>query len=476
MTKKRAEKSSTDTPLGLEAFDSLRAEDEPWLSECFVPPPNIEQIAGERSVIVFGRPGSGKTTLSQYLRRLCKNQDGSPNRLIVEWTPTPPIEDNLSGMAVVRRQAEQLLDVCVGAVLHYLAHHPDSWQTAPATSKETLAWFAHQYSQNDLSLRVEQIIEDEQPLGEAVLRSLLDASPRKVLPPQSSPDKVAARLIRTLNSLSLKGIWVIGNDQELEMWVDVDPDNLVLSLKRFFSTLPLFERTNFSYKILLPALLEQKILAVVPNIRERQRIFPYYLGHWSKTRLQELVNQRLRLAIGQPDFTLDKLCDSAHLLPWLEWIGDTSPREWLEQIKPLVKHYLTTSATQPIEEKMWYKLRCETPPRLYLDDEGKEITVGARRISLEGIPSKAFETLRFLYQQPSGQATSKEVLYYHIYLGIDYIPQPHDKNYEPPKGYENNIHNNILKLRKAIEPVSSGRDSVLFINVPGYGYKLNTRW
>jgi hypothetical protein len=131
---------------------------------------------------------------------------------------------------------------------------------------------------------------------------------------------------------------------------------------------------------------------------------------------------------------------------------------------------------QPIKEKTWFKLRCETPPRLYLDDEGKEITVGARRVSLKEIPTKAFEMLRFFYQQRSGQEISKEALYYHFYAGINYIPQPHEKDYMPSKLYENNIHNDIFKLRKAIEPVSFGKNSVLLLNIPGYGYKLNTRW
>ncbi|MCB0192371.1 MAG: hypothetical protein KDJ65_10550 [Anaerolineae bacterium] len=469
--------------LGLAAFDSLRAEDEPWLSRGFVPPPHIEQISGDRSVIVFGGPGSGKTALNQFLKRLCLDRQGAPLRLVAEWTPSPlTIKQGLKGIETVRAQTNQVLDACVESILHFVAGYPDRFHNAPETAKESLAWFVKEYSQSDLSLRIEQLIEDEQPPGVEILKTLLTTKPRRVLPPGASPDKVAARLVRTLQTMEINGVWVLGNDDELEMWVDVDPDELIANLQNLFSTLPLFERANFSYKLLLPSWLEQRTLGVVQRIRLRQRIFPYYLNHWQPKNLHSLVNLRLSIATGQPNFTLNNLCTSPKLRSWLEWVGAASPREWLEQVKPLIEYYLANSCQQPINPATWEELRLANPPRLYLDDDRKHITVGARPIPLQELPAKAYEMLRFLYQQPSDQVTSREALYYHIYRNLDYIPQPGDTNYEGPAEYRGAIDTSLWRLRNAIEPDmviepdKKSRDLVLLVTVRGHGVKLNTRW
>lgn len=483
MNKLQPQPNPPELALGLAAFDSLRAEDEPWLNRCFIPPPHIEQISGDRSVIVFGGPGSGKTTLNQFLKRLCLDGQGTPMRLVAEWTPSPlTVDQELKGIAAVRAQTNQVFDACVESILQFLAGYPDRFQTAPETAKESLAWFVHEYSQSDLSLRIEQIIEDEQPPGAEILNSLLAARSRRVLPPGAGPDKVAARLVRTLQAIGLNGVWVLGNDDELEMWVDVNPDELIANLQNLFSTLPLFERAKFSYKLLLPSWLEQKTLGVVQRIRLRQRIFPYYLNHWQPKNLHDLVNRRLSIATGQPDFTLNNLCASPKLRPWLEWVGAASPREWLEQVKPLLAHYLTNSCQQPIDAATWEELRLVNPPRLYLDDERRRITVGARPIPLEELPAKAYEMLRFLYQQPSDQVTSREALYYRIYRDLDYIPQPGDANYEGPAEYRGMIDTSLWRLRHAIEPDmviepdKKARELILLVTVRGHGVKLNTRW
>jgi hypothetical protein len=48
--------TSIEEPLGKIAFERLRAEDEPWLEACFVPPPDLAQIMGDRSVVVLAGP------------------------------------------------------------------------------------------------------------------------------------------------------------------------------------------------------------------------------------------------------------------------------------------------------------------------------------------------------------------------------------------------------------------------------------
>jgi len=65
---------------GLGVFGTSRAEDEPWLSACFIPPPEFERVTAQRSVIIFGDPGSGKTALYRELQSLSRRADGKPVR------------------------------------------------------------------------------------------------------------------------------------------------------------------------------------------------------------------------------------------------------------------------------------------------------------------------------------------------------------------------------------------------------------
>ena len=59
---------------GPAAFSILRAEDEPWLEACFVPPPEFGRMVGPRSVIVFGGPS--RLTAETPAASLC-----------VSWSP-----------------------------------------------------------------------------------------------------------------------------------------------------------------------------------------------------------------------------------------------------------------------------------------------------------------------------------------------------------------------------------------------------
>ena len=73
---------------GLAAFETLRAESEPWLAECYVPPADFELMAGASSAVVFGAAGSGKTALYDRLRNVLMPTDQLPARLVCEWVPT----------------------------------------------------------------------------------------------------------------------------------------------------------------------------------------------------------------------------------------------------------------------------------------------------------------------------------------------------------------------------------------------------
>ena len=456
-------------PLGLTVFDSLRAEDEPWLDECFVPPPGADQVTGDGSSLIFGVPGSGKTALYRHLLKRSLGPDGKPRRLIVPWRPAPGSQTLSGGLRAVRAQVAEILDACVTALLAHLSRDPDRLQAIPPLAQETLAWFVQRRYRGETIPSLPRSVK-ETDAEEPLLRNLLETPVPDVLYPDASPDQMAAELIGAIAPLGLEGIWVMVDG--LETWAELAYEELVTGLKAFLSTLPLFERTNFSYKLFVPTRLEPALAGVSAVVR--RRVTAYYL-RWDLPSLKRLVEQRLALATGQNDLTLERLCRSPKLLPWLEKVGPDSPREWLDQVKPLVAHYLSNQMDEPVSEETWQELRREYPPRLHVDEVSKRVLVGARQISLKSVPPKAYDILRYLYQQPGGRVVSKAELYFLAYLGLDHLPRaPGDEGYEAPKEYEGVIDTNLWRLRKAIEPDPS--DPVLLVTVRGHGVRLNVRW
>jgi DNA-binding winged helix-turn-helix (wHTH) protein len=457
-------------PLGLTAFDSLRAEDEPWLDACFVPPQHFELMAGSRSVAVFGGTGSGKTALYRALLDRCHGPDGRPVRLVANWHPTPPEADVPADSTSVREQIGCVFDACAMALLHHWARYPEDFSTAARWVQDTLTWFVHCYGQGDLRVRLGPLLEESGPEGAALLEDLLETLPPQVFGPHVGPERVVAKLTEALARMGLGGVWVMADG--LEAWTEAEPERLRDILTAFLSTLPLFERARFAYKLLFPSQLEPALLRAAAVARHR---VDGYRLEWDTPALRQLVERRLAFAFGRDAFTLSDLCEaSKELLDWLERAGGTSPREWLDQTRPIVAYYLTHRLTCPVDTEAWKTLRRQHPPRVYLDEASRQVIVGGRLVSLEELPSKAYDILAYLYQR-SGQVISKSELYFRAYQGLERLPRSwDDKHYESPKVYEGLMDTNLWRLRQAIEPDPS--DPVLLVTVRGHGVRLESRW
>ena len=50
-------------------FNTLKAENEPWLGEVFISLPAFERLKENHSVILYGESGNGKTALRLELQR-----------------------------------------------------------------------------------------------------------------------------------------------------------------------------------------------------------------------------------------------------------------------------------------------------------------------------------------------------------------------------------------------------------------------
>lgn len=456
-------------PVGVTAFGSLRAEDEPWLKDCFVPPADFELMGRMYSIVVFGTPGSGKSAVREMLTRRCQDPSHSPNCLIARWQPMPPVSGTVSGFQSATGQIAWVFDACAMAVLEHLAYRPESWAEAPGWTQRMLSWFVHRFVQGDLSARAGQFLESQKETKPDAVRMVLSTEPTEdLLPPHNWP-LVAAELSKALTRIGLDGMWVVVDG--VEPWVQTQFERITSALCAFFSTLPLFEQADFVYKAFLPAAL-QPHLASAAGL-ERHRVHPHRLT-WREAQLIQMVERRLALMSGEYPFPLDKLCTANDLLSWLRRGGGDKPRAWLELIRPLVTYYASQNLDQPIGEDVWKELRLQSPPRLSIDESHRQAFVGGRIVSVEEMTSGGFRLLCYLYKN-AGRIVPWDELYFRGYRGLEHTPRSSgDEGYEPPALYEHTLHSRMSDLRKAIEPDPG--EPIYFNTIRGKGVILKLMW
>jgi hypothetical protein len=352
-----------ESPPGPTAFRFLRAEEEPWLSACFVPPPEFNRMAGPHSCVIFGEARSGKTAIYRELLARNVRPDGRPLCLVVRWQPSPLPLEARPDLAWVRRLVEGTLDACASALVHHLFRFPEDYDQAPCWVRNRLTWFIHRYTLGQPEFRWEPLAEGQEP-GAALIRHILGAPVPTILHDDAHPETVIAELLSALRAMRLEGVWVMTDG--LEGWAEVASDRLVESLQAFLSTLSLFGPSGPVYKLFLPSEMEPAIGRAGGLARRRVEGIRI---RWDSPTLQRLVEGRLAFAFGRETFPLEELCSAPTLREWLEKVGGTSPREWLDQVAVLAEHYWAFPQSAPIDEETWKKLRRQHPPRLYLEEE-----------------------------------------------------------------------------------------------------------
>ncbi|MBC7226174.1 MAG: winged helix-turn-helix transcriptional regulator [Thermoflexales bacterium] len=424
-------------------------------------------MADSRSCVIFGEPGSGKTAIYRELEALNIRPDGRPVRLIVHWRPAPLPPEEHSGLPWVSRLTREMLDACASALVHHLYRFPEDYTGVSEWVQERIIWFIHRYTLGPPEVRWKPLAEGSEP-GAPLIRQVLGAPVPTVLYNDAPSEMVLAELLSAVKGLGMEGIWVMTDG--LEGWASVAPEHLTESLKAFLSTLSLFSPSGPVYKLFLPAEMEPAVSRA--SGMARRRIEGIRI-RWDPSMLQGLVERRLAFAFGKETFSLDQLCSAPTLRKWLEKVGGTSPREWLDQVAVLAEYYMANPQDTPIGEETWKRLRQEHPPRFYLDEERRQVRIGGRLVNLEDLPAKAYDMLCYLYRH-SGQVVTKAELYFRVYLGKERIPRPGDDGYEAPTQYAGLIDTNLWRLRQAIEP--DPREPVLLLTRRGHGVVLQVRW
>jgi hypothetical protein len=450
-------------PPGLSVFDSLRAEDEPWLDQCFVPPPDFDLIAGARSSLVFGAVGSGKTVLFQaLLARLTppQTQKELPSRLIVNWRPVP-LEPGASGSAAAAVQLTHVLSGCADALLAYLARWPDKFTIAPADIQQTLVWFIHHHLEADARQRITAHAAQAQESGRSLLRSLLSRERSDEWLSAARPATIINELVKALREIGPRAVYVLVNPDTLG-----DPEQVESSLHAFLSSLTLFENRHFVYKMVLPAKLKESLAST--GVVNRRRVDVYPLS-WSVEDLTEIVVRRTAVAAGEPVSGLTEICEDIELVRWLERTGGDSPRGWLECVTPLVAQYLRRR--RRISTQEWKAIRTKSPPPLVFNDEDESVTVGWRCI--DDLPEVPLALLRYLYDHRNRVCTRDE-LYHQAYLSARYPDAPPEERREYPEEYDGVLDTVISRLRQKIEP--DPRPPIYVVTKRDRGYKLDHVW
>lgn len=454
-------------PFALDAFSILRAEEEDWLAECYVAPFDFDRLANDRSLIIFGGIGAGKTALYEMMKR--RNVvDGLPQRLLIDWRPFAPVATQSGTTASVKEQLEHILDLCARELAAYVVQFPERYNAAPAWAQQRVVWFLHKMLGHAPALRLGPLLDTPAP-GAELLQTLLSTPSEPVLHDHAPPETILDELCLGLEPLGLRGVWIMADD--IERLAQIDEAVLLENLLALLAMLPLFERSTFAFKLFVPSRLEGEVSKASGLMR--RRIDAVHL-RWSTAELRAIVEKRLRVVTEGQLCRLEDLCSAPMLPAWLEAAGGESPRHWLDQVQPLVKYYLMHRPSRPIDDKQWRKLIFDHPPQLYLFPNRRLVVVGGREITLDEVPAKAIDMLAYLYDH-GNQIVPKEDLYFRAYLGRDHAPRaPGDPGYETREEYEGVVDTNIWRLRGVIEP--DPKRPVLIETKRGLGLRLRVRW
>lgn len=465
MSSYREDTLHDEEKLGISALDSLRAEDEPWLFDVLEPPPELDLMRGPRSMIVFGEAGSGKSTICRILKQAAEQGQGNKSRLLVEWRPRPPKAAAEISTELVDEQLREILDLCAVHTLTYLAYHSTTFYAAPKWAQEVLAWFVRTHLRGDLELRMGQLHSELDESGAKLLSEVAIWSVRKVLEADAAPEYVIRELIKALDKVAIDGVWVLVDD--LDVWTEAAPELLSNGLTAFLSTLALFEQNGFAFKIFLPSTLE-RYLSGVSGIT-RRRVGVHYL-HWSPQKLEKVVLQRLRKALGYIVDSLNEICADKTLLTWLERCGGYTPAGWLEAMRPLVAAYVEQQRAGkrcPLTKEEWLEIRRRHPPQLSLDREHRRVRVG-ERVSKE-LTEQQFALFEYMYNH-SGTTCTRSELHFLADLKLAHEPVAGEPNYEAPNDYSGQLETAIWRLREALEP--DPKHPFFIITAKGKGYRL----
>ncbi len=415
-------------------FEILRAEREgDWLDQVFVPPRQFDRMKATESALIIGSEGSGKTALEIQLMRFAARQ---ANILTVPWQlslPPPEVSD------VVAFLLAQAFDALSQVLARHFASQPEHFTILPEWAQDFFHWFIREHLQVNIDYLLKRLVEDASEEGKQLLKNLFLGSFPKVL---SLPtfETILLNLSENIQKAGWKGIWffVKGLDRPYSVF----PERLIQTLNFFLSTLDLFQESELAFKILLSE--EAGKHALRARAVQTGRIMLYFLK-WQEEDLHYLVDRRLQMVFQDKNITLQTLCTDPEWMRWIRRYAGSTPRGWLELVRPMLMAY--DERGHPIPVHGWQEIYRSSPPLLRVDLDQDRVFIGRSEIHLTGYP---YQLLRYLYQHRDRACTRSE-LFYRAILGRDREPRTEEEGREPVKAWENTLDIHIHRLRQAVE-------------------------
>jgi DNA-binding response OmpR family regulator len=183
----------------------------------------------------------------------------------------------------------------------------------------------------------------------------------------------------------------------------------------------------------------------------------------------------LSIALGE-NVSLDSIYNADEVRSWLITCGGSTPRGWLEYLRPIVSTYwdvVSSGKTRKLTKSEWTHARGRSSLYLKFDPETNQVRVGmglAKALSPE-----VGAVFSYLYENQGRFCTKKE-LYYKAYVPFA-VPQDKVKEVGDqvafPKEYDDLINTVIYRLRQAIEPNPKDKEPVFVTTKRDVGIRLS---
>jgi hypothetical protein len=437
-------------------FKTLKAENEPWLGDVFIPLPAFERLTEGHSTILYGETGSGKTAM-----RLALKKEHQENVFTALWLPEPILENPASGTALAQQAMQQAVRACLeGLILE--GSLPERLGEPSSHIASALQWFLKSYLPFDPAFYLQSQADRLSGAETQWYLKLLEQPFPAVISEQANLKDQMRLLLLILRAAKYERLWLAIDG--FERWTPRQTGEQVQALlEAVLSTLVFFDLPNVAFKFFLPASFKS-ILHKTSGV-ERHRAEEVQLT-WSVENLKAMLEKRITYALSSSKkITLDALCESGEFLKWLGEYGGASPRAWLEFTAPLVAEYqrqgkrLTAAQTREFIRKH--------PAPLRLDRERREVWFGKKCISIGSVPE--FRVLEYLALRP-GKIGSLEELYYYAYKELETIPDKGEPAWTPKDTWRAAMDTLLWRVRQKIEP--NPKEPIYLITHHGKGLEL----
>jgi len=346
-------------------------------TDCYLPHFTETTLHGaERSVVLFGPPDSGKTTLMRRLR-----QAGQSNLFFIDY---PAV--HWPANAHTPSHTDSIMGCAADALGRFLSKNPDGLASLTPVNLEYVRWLLEKY----LGGRASRVLADT--IRNETLLALTDR-PYQDLYPTNRPNLYLRGQISELVTVVRR----LGFDAGVAVLVDIDSRDagapaITDDLPALFDWLEIFELDGFAFKIALP-----ESLAVQAGLATKfERLVTPIRLHWEVADCRKIADCHL----AQDGHSLAKLAEPS-LLAGLEaqlcvTCGGPTPIAWTR-----LAHHLLAEATAnsaPLPPSAREAILCRYFRKhisLKLDTERRGVWRGAEFIALTEQP---FSVLRELWR------------------------------------------------------------------------------